>query len=132
MIGKIRKAASAEEIAGLLRAQGEDEAYARRIWQERQGREDQELSLDELEVVSGGADRNWLTDSCAATVEAGSWCGTNDDCVWAYVTYDHSPYAKPCPQCGGQMYHEKTVSGKRHNSIHYYKCLRCAHVIKTR
>ena len=121
-----------EEIAGLLKAQGEDEAYAQRIWKKLQGQKDQELSLDELEVVSGGADRNWLTDGCAATVEAGSWCGTNDSCVWAYVTYSHPPYKKPCPQCGGQMYHEKTVSENRNYNIHYYKCLRCAHVISTR
>ena len=49
--------------------------------------EDAELSAEELEAVAGGADRDWLTDGCAATVEPGSWCGSNDwGFIWS-VTY---------------------------------------------
>ena len=44
----------------------------------RRAQDGKELSLDELETVSGGEDRNWLKEGCAATVEAGSWCGRVD------------------------------------------------------
>ena len=69
-----------------------DESKAGQIWNEISShRKDKELSLDELEAVSGGADRDWLTSGCAATVEPGSWCDSNDMChVWD-VTYDHIP-----------------------------------------
>ena len=35
---------------------------------------DKELSLDELEAVSGGVNRDYNKHGCAATVEAGSGC----------------------------------------------------------
>ena len=38
----------------------------------RRAQDGKELSLDELETVSGGEDRNWLKEGCAATAEAGS------------------------------------------------------------
>ena len=36
---------------------------------------------EEPDAVSGGADRDWEKDGCSATVETGSWCGSDDNCV---------------------------------------------------
>lgn len=70
---RLRKAQSAEEAFALLKEKGADAPLAERIWNEiRAGREDKQLSLDELESVSGGSDRDWAKDGCAATVEYGS------------------------------------------------------------
>ena len=88
--------------------------------------EDKDLSLDELGAVSGGkADRNWLEDGCAATVEAGSDCWGTDRCKVLPVTYDHFPIEDPCPQCGGQMYFYETESVRRFEHYNHYRCLRC-------
>ena len=88
------------------------------------------LSADELEAVSGGADRDWLTDGCAATVEPGSWCGTNDKCVKIYVTYDHAPEKDKCPECGAFMYiyHTHLVyAGGNAKAFNYYRCPKCGY-----
>lgn len=45
------------------------------------------LDLGELESVSGGSDRSWTKDGCAATCEYDSWCGSNDACVFFDVVY---------------------------------------------
>ena len=130
---KLLQAKSAEEGAGLLKNAGMDESKAGQIWNESSShRKDKELSLDELETVSGGADRDWLKEGCAATVEAGSWCGTNDSCVWIDVQYDHPPVKDPCPQCGGQMYMDRVEYESKGNAYYYRKCLRCGCVQKSR
>lgn len=54
---KLSAAKSGENAAQLLQEAGVDAPQA-----------DKELNLDELEAISGGADRDWLTDGCAATV----------------------------------------------------------------
>ena len=84
-------AENAEQAADILKEAGqtvtaEDIAH---LWDEISSyRKAKELSLDELEAVSGGADRDWLTDGCAATVEPKSWCDSNDSCIWWDVTYN--------------------------------------------
>ena len=84
---KIKTAHNAQEVAGLLRDAGADESIAEQVWQEIiRHRDDKELSLDELDAVSGGEDRDWVADGCAATVNYGSWCGSNDMCYWIDVT----------------------------------------------
>ena len=130
---KLLQAKSAEEVAGLPKNAGMDESKAGQIRNEISShRKDKELSLDELEAVSGGADLDWVTDGCAATVEAGSWCGTNDSCVWIDVQYDHPPVKDPCPQCGGQMYMDQVEYESKGNAYYYRKCLRCGCVQKSR
>ena len=60
----------------------------------------QEVSDDELEAVAGGkgsggeCNRNQARDiykggfpNCAATVEEGSWCSSNDACITDAVRY---------------------------------------------
>ena len=78
---RLLQARSAEEVAALLREAGVDVQLAERLWAElthKREADSEELSPDELEAVSGGADRDWLKDGCAATVEPYSWCKSND------------------------------------------------------
>ena len=119
---KLFAAQSADEVEELLAA-ADSGASAEQVWKEiSESRADQELSLDELEAVSGGEDRDWLVDGCCATVEPGSWCGSNDSCVLFSVTYEHPPLSHPCDVCGGQTY--LTL----HNRFYdHYKCLVCGH-----
>ena len=129
----LRSAKSEKEAAALLKDAGVDEPLAGRLWNElSRSREEKELDIDELETVSGGADRDWLKEGCAATVEAGSWCGTNDKCVWIDVQYDHVPVKDTCPQCGGQMYLDRTEVVRKGEAYDYCKCLRCGYVKKSR
>ena len=65
---------------------------------------DQEIALDDLNAVAGGASSGSANCSislyrdiyggrgfpnCAATVEDGSWCGSNDACKADAVIYEH-------------------------------------------
>ena len=72
----------------------------------------EKLDLDELDAVSGGFDRDWLKDGCAATCEISSWCGSNDWCQMFDVTYDH--FGDVCPD------------GHRHYFVDNV-CVRCGY-----
>ena len=126
---RLRKARSAEEACALLKEEGADAPLAERIWNEiSAGREDKQLSLDELEAVSGGdskKDRDWLKDGCAATVEPNSDCWGTDYCHKWPVTYEHRPVADPCPQCGGPMYYSWTEVESRFVGYYHYLCVNC-------
>ena len=126
---KLLAAKSAGETAELLREAGADEAQAERLWDEISARRnDRELSPDELDAVSGGADRNWATEGCAATVEYGSWCGSDDRCVYFQVTYDYEPTSHLCPSCGRHMYLQGKY--KRHDEYEeQYRCKFCGRVV---
>ena len=82
-----------------------------------------ELDLEDMDKAAGGS-RDWATQGCAATVEAGSWCWATDSCFLASVTYTNAPVAVKCPNCGSSMYHAKTTTyyGDR---VRYYKCPSC-------
>ncbi|MBE6725377.1 MAG: hypothetical protein E7576_09345 [Ruminococcaceae bacterium] len=124
---KLLQAQSAEEVAGLLKNAGMDESKAGQIWNEISShRTEKELSLDELAAVSGGADRDWLTDGCAASVEPDSWCGSNDSCHYWDVTYTHEPAEVICPNCGAYMYLNWVDYATRpSDDIYHYKCKNC-------
>ena len=123
---KLIQAKSAEEAAALLKDAGLDEPLVEQLWKEiSTRREDQELSLDELETVSGGADRDWVTDGCAATVEFHSWCDSNDNCVCWEVTYEHEPLRECCKFCGTNLY---VADSTFLYSI--YKCKNCGYTRK--
>ena len=99
---KAMKAASAEEVMEIVRAAGEEitAEEAKKFFETlKKSQADQELSLDELEAVSGG--RNAMTEGCAATVEPGSYCYFTDDCNGAFfVNYEVYPYDASCPDDG--------------------------------
>ena len=86
---KVFGANSLEEVKDILK--GHPELSPEPIWDEikrRRSGESEKLDLSELEAVSGGADRDWVKDGCAATCEFGSWCWSNDRCLQFDVTYD--------------------------------------------
>ncbi len=102
---KLLAAKSAEEAAALVKSNGQEitSEDAAHLWEEisrHRNQDGSELSTDELEAVSGGSDRDWLSDGCAATVDPDSWCWSDDYCTFIDVTYDNPP-AKVCPYCGG-------------------------------
>ena len=115
---KIKTAHNAQEVAGLLRDAGADESIAEQVWQEIiRHRDDKELSLDELEAVSGG-NRNAATEGCAATVEPGSTCFATDFCSIVFSWYDVVPVHGTCSQCGAAPVYNDVVRG-------VFFCSRC-------
>lgn len=132
LIAKLKKAQSPEEVAELLKTDGQDEALAEQFWSElsRNHRENaDELSPDELEAVSGGWDRDWATDGCAATVKLPSWCGSNDRCVLISVTYAHLPMAIKCPKCSTPFYKSEEFYCAGPDNMPSYKwiCKKCGY-----
>ena len=122
---KLIAAKSAEEVAALVKADGQEitakgaEQLLKEIGTHKPG---SELSLDELESVSGGADRDWVTDGCAATVEADSWCSSNDGCFIWDITYSREPESEMCPKCRINTYIDYKTSTRT-----IYKCPRCGY-----
>ena len=127
---KLLAAQSEEELAALVKADGQEitAEEAEKLWKEITGKRAQdgrELSLDELEAVSGGADRNWATEGCAGTVEYGSWCDSNDKCIVWDVTYDFQPTGHLCPNCGKNMYKQNTIYLRENKYEDQYRCKYC-------
>lgn len=125
---KTLAAASAEEIMEIMKAAGEEitAEEAAQLFEKAQAKKTgKELSLDEMEAVSGGADRNWVTDGCAATVEYGSRCRSNDRCIYFDVTYDFQPTSTLCPNCGQNMYLQNTINHSSTEFEEQYRCKFC-------
>ena len=125
---KTLAAASAEEIMEIMKAAGEEitAEEAAQLFEKVQAKKTgKELSLDEMEAVSGGADRNWVTDGCAATVEYGSRCDSNDKCIYWDVTYDFQPTSTLCPNCGQNMYLQNTINHSSTEFEEQYRCKFC-------
>ena len=107
----------------ILQDNNRDISLAENLWKEIQHFK-QKISVEELEAVSGGADRDYLKDGCAATVEADSWCGSNDSCsIWS-VTYDNKPTKLKCPDCGGTLCFWDTIWDGMH-CCKRYNCAGC-------
>ena len=127
---KLLTADSAEKVAELLKADGQEVEPddVEKLWTEvtkKRQKDDRELSVDELEAVSGGADRNWVTDGCAATVEYRSWCDSNDKCIVWDVTYEFQPTGHLCPNCGKNMYQQNSISLGGGKYEDQYRCKFC-------
>ena len=100
---KLVRAKSLEEVQGLLKDR--PELDAKRLWDELENHrsaKNEKLDLQELDAISGGADRDWVKDGCAATCEYGSWCWSNDRCLSFDVTYDH--FYETCPDGHEHVY----------------------------
>ena len=103
---KLLDAKSAGEVTALVKAAGQEITAedAAHLWEEisrKRGQDGKELSLDELEAVSGGS-RNWAEYSCQATVEDDSWCWSNDACWYDDVVYEDFNAAEKCPAYPGR------------------------------
>ena len=107
---KALEAASPEEIAALVRDAGDEitaEEAEQLFEQAKKRREDMTFSRSEMEAVSGVA-RDWLTDGCAATVEAGSDCWTTDGgCSMTQNQYINFDASKKCPSFPGPHVYER-------------------------
>ena len=127
---KLLAAKSEEELAVLLKDTDVDKPAAKRIWAELTNKREaggKELSLDELEAINGGADRDFLKDGCAATMEPGSWCNSNDCCYYWDVTYDNEPTKTSCPFCGSDP---MITWSMRDSDGNYFICSNCGKTIK--
>ena len=113
---RLLQAESLEDAKTILKDEPEDvaEQILKEFETHRLGGS-RKLDIDELDAVSGGADRDWVKDRCAATCEPGSWCGSNDYCVIWDVTYDN--FWATCPD-GSQ--HDWDLNGG-------YVCLKCGY-----
>lgn len=125
LIAKLKNAKSLEEVTELLRANGEDEANAEKLWKELETlhmQEDQELSLEELESVAGGRDINWFKEGCSATVEPGSDCwGSDGGCTFCHHIYMEMPNYGPCPLCGAKYVYR----GGNEKTGYFINCHAC-------
>ena len=111
---KLNDAKNLDEVKAILA--DSPELDAERVWKEienHRSNKAERLDLDELDAVSGGADRDWKKDGCAATCEWDSWCGSNDRCYCWDVTYDN--FWATCPD------------GHTHNFEMGNICVRCGY-----
>ena len=130
--GKLIRAKDIEEVRALLGPETAEEEI-NQTWREIEAHRPADgmeaVDDDELAAVSGGADRDWEKEGCSATVEAGSWCGSDDACVWVDVTYSN---IDRCPVDGYRHdWYEsgwkKTTYGRlfREDRIEIRKLYRC-------
>ena len=134
---KLLAAKSAEEVAELVKADGQEltQEDAAHLWEEisrKREQEGRELSLDELEAVSGGKVLDGITDGCAATVEPGSWCDSNDWCWFFDVEYWNEPISEKCPHCGIWLYQFSDVEDYvvYREKDYYRRCKQCGYTLK--
>lgn len=130
IMGKLANAQSVDEVAAILKAEGQDEAMAERAWQEvchAKEESGKELSLDELDAVAGGREyRDWLKEGCVATVEPGSNCwGDDGGCYEINIHYLFEPYDQPCVYCGARYTYQITLKSNGYNQYTQYECRDC-------
>jgi len=128
---KIAAAGSPEELGRILNDAGEKigPEDAAKLFEMLQNRGTaQELSLDELEAVSGGV-RDWATEGCAATVECGSICWSDDHCILVVEHYTNSPISITCPRCGTNFYkyEQRSKTNPFAKIPVYYICKNCGY-----
>ena len=122
------KAQSAGQVMEIIKKSGQEITAedADHLFQEiSRLKECSEFSDDELEAVSGGADRDWQNDGCAATVEPDSWCWSDDACAKWDVVYENNPRSI-CPKCGAYM--TKQIVGVYAK----YTCTKCGEITTER
>ncbi|MBR4577212.1 MAG: hypothetical protein IKO25_08405 [Clostridia bacterium] len=125
-------AQSREEVESLLKAEGITDPTPDEVWakiQEKNATETEvkALSFDELDDVAGGSiaiggDRDWFTEGCAATVEAGSNCwGTDGGCSISNIHYYTMPNYT-CPKCGKDCHFYPSMSCVSWNEVWCRNC----------
>ena len=124
MRAKLMRAKDQKEVRALLGSKATEEEI-QQVWQEIQRHRPAEgleaVDDDELTAVSGGFDRDYPTQGCAATVEEGSHCWSDDKCNYLDVTYGNYD---PCPNGGNHDWKrkKKTVWGVTEV---YNQCSKC-------
>ena len=109
---KLLAAESAEEVTELIKADGQEITAedAVHLWEEierKRNADGKELSLDELDAITGG--RDWPTQGCAATVEPGSDCWFGTDFCYSCLgqMYENAPVKRRCGVCNYYPLYEK-------------------------
>ena len=128
--GKLIHAGSMEEVRAILGPETAEEEI-NQTWREIETHRPEEglaaVDDDELEAVSGGADRDWEEVGCSASVEVRSWCRSDDACFWFDVTYSNF---YPCSKGGKHDWRRCLTSYIRHDDgskerYHIYECRKC-------
>ena len=122
--GKLLSAGSIEEVRALLgpeTAEEEIQQTGREIEAHRPADGLEAVDDDELNAVSGGFDRDYGAEGCAATVEEGSWCSENDKCYYWDVTYGNYD---PCPKGGNHDWKKKKKTVLGITEV-YFQCSKC-------
>ena len=127
--GKLIRAKDIEEVRAILGPETAEEEILQ-TWREIEAHRPadglEEVDDDELEAVSGGADRDWENDGCSATVEEGSRCWSDDKCTWLEVTYSNFD---PCPKGGKHDWRKRGTGIEIHlmgtKSFRHYRCHKC-------
>ena len=115
---KLNNAESLEEVKEIVK--DHPELDAEKVYQEierHRSSQTEKLDLNELDAVSGGADRDWKKDGCAATCEWSSWCWSNDFCTIWDVTYDN--FYATCPDGHEHVYRDHTCTRCGYTPPHY-------------
>ena len=120
---KLLKANSEEEVKALVGDAVKEEDVTK-IWKEIEAHKAapdlEKVDDEELEAVSGGADRDYLKDGCSSSTND-SWCWYNDNCGEIWTTYSNYD---PCPKGGNHdwKYATENVIGKKNPIM---KCTKC-------
>ena len=133
---KLLTAKSEDEVAELVKADGQESTTEEiaLIWDEiikLKAQDGKELSTDELEAITGGHSllevNDWSKLGCAATVEEGSSCASNDACQLFYYTYDNFTERCPAdPRMPHQLEGDIIVNWKNTPNTRRRQCTRCS------
>ena len=119
MRARLIRAKDQEEVRAILGPEAAEEEIER-VWQEIQHHRPAEgleaVEDDELEAVSGGADRDYGEQGCAATVEEGSHCWSDDKCNYWAVTYGNYD---PCPNGTSES---RNHEWELYDDEYFYRC----------
>ena len=122
---KLLNANSEEEVKALLGDEVtlEDAAF---VWEKLQAKKAEgalsEVDDDELEAVSGGADRDWEKDGCRSSTDL-SFCWVSDSCLDIWTTYSNYD---PCPKGGKHEWQEKVlIDWLRNSQGVFFECKKC-------
>ena len=106
---KLIRAKDIEEVRAILGPETTQEEIDQ-VWREIEAHRPtnilEEVDDDELEAVSGGADRDWEEQDCSSTTKE-EFCWMDDWCDWVIIGYTNY---NPCDKGG---HHEWYLAGSR-------------------
>ena len=124
---KLIRAKDIEEVRAILGPETAEEEIIQ-TWREIEAHRPEgnleEVDEDELDAVSGGADRDLDDDGCSATVEKGSRCWSDDYCTWLEVTYSNHSFCTDGKKHDWELLYSGTgLIG--YKCYYKYECKKC-------